>query len=90
MFKYLIAASMALAPTAAEAQTHTITQQRLDVIQKLAEPVCRAAMETKGSAAKEFDKQVTPLLLSDSEYMIMLSLCVLYAQGRIDELKARR
>jgi hypothetical protein len=89
MFKYVIAAVLLLTATPASAQSYTISQQRLTVIQKLAEPVCRASMQTKGDAGKEFDRQVAPLLLSDSEYMLMLSMCILYAQGRIDGIKDR-
>ena len=89
MFKYAIAAALLLTATPASAQTYTISQQRLDTIQKLAEFVCRASMQTKGHAGKEFDRQVTPLLLTDSEYMLMLSMCILYAQGRIDGIKDR-
>ena len=89
MFKYIIAAVVAFTPTAASAQM-MITSGRLNVLTEAAKTVCRSAMETKGNAGDIFDRDTVYLRLNNDEKLYMLSLCVLYAQGRVDELKAAR
>lgn len=91
MFKYLVAAAVALAPMQVSAQPITIavSSDRLTTIQKLAESVCRQTALANGDVEKEYNRIVEPLLLTPDENLIMLSLCVLYGQGRIDSLKVR-
>ena len=88
MLKYLIAAVVALTPTAASAQM-MITSGRQTVLTEAAKSICRNVMESKGKAGDNFDREVSHLNLTTDENLYMLSLCVLYAQGRLDQLKSR-
>ena len=89
MYKYLIAAVVAFTPTVANAQM-MITSGRQAVLTEAAKAVCRTVMESKGKASGTFDREVAYLRLNADETLYMLSLCVLYAQGRLDQIKARR
>ena len=89
MFKYFIAAVVAFTPTAASAQM-MITSGRQTVIKEAAKTVCRNVMETTGQAGDIFDRETVYLRLNGDEKLYMLSLCVLYAQGMIDGLRAAR
>ena len=46
-------------------------------------------METKGKAGDTFDREVAYLKPNADEYLYLLSLCVLYAQGRVDQARSR-
>ena len=85
MLKYLIAASVALTPAAASAQTVSITLTRHSLIKEAAKTICRASMERKGSAADTLEAESAYLKLNQDERLYLVSLCILYAQGRIDE-----
>ena len=89
MLKYIIAAVVAFTPTAASAQM-MITSGRQSVLTEAAKTICRSAMETKGNAGDIFDRETVYLRLNADEKLYMLSLCVLYAQGRVDEARSRR
>lgn len=88
MFKYLIAAVVALTPTVANAQM-MISSGRQSVLTEAAKSICRTVMDSKGKAGDIFDREVSYLRLTPDEKLYLLSLCVLYGQGRIDSLKAR-
>ena len=88
MYKYLIAAVVAFTPTVANAQM-MITSGRQAVLTEAAKTICRTVMESKGGAGPAFDREVAYLRLNADETVYMLSLCVLYAQGRVDQMKAR-
>lgn len=89
MFKYLIAAAVAFTPTAANAQNIVINLDRSTLINEAAKTICRAAMERKGSAMDILTRDSAYLRLTDEERLYLISLCVLYAQGRVDQMKAR-
>ena len=84
MIKYLIAAAVALAPTAANAQTIVLGLNRSNVITEAAKTICRVGMETKGDAVVTINRESAYLNLNQDEKLYLLSLCVLYAQGRVD------
>ena len=86
MFKYLIAAAVAFTPTAANAQNIVIDLDRSTLIKEAAKTICRAAMERKGSAVAILTQESAYLRLTDDERLYLLSLCILYAQGRNDAL----
>ena len=88
MYKYLIAAVVAFTPTVANAQV-MITSGRQAVLTEAAKTICRTVMEGKGKAGDTFDRETAHLRLNRDETVYMLSLCVLYAQGRVDQMKAR-
>ena len=88
MYKYLIAAVVAFTPTVANAQM-MITSGRQAVLTEAAKTICRTVMEGKGKAGDTFDRETAHLRLNRDETVYMLSLCVLYAQGRVDQMKAR-
>ena len=88
MFKYLIAAVVALTPTVASAQM-MISSGRQSVLTEAAKSICRTVMDSKGKAGDIFDREVSYLRLTPDENLYMLSLCVLYAQGRVDQMRAR-
>ena len=88
MFKYIIAAVVAFTPTAASAQM-MISSSRQDMLTEAAKTICRTVMESKGKAGDTFDREVSYLRLTPDENLYMLSLCVLYAQGRVDGFRAR-
>jgi len=90
MFKYLIAAAALLTPTAASAAEIMITSGRQSVLTEAAKTICRTVMETKGRAGETFDREVSYLRLTPDEQVYLLSLCVLYAQGRVDQARAQR
>ena len=87
MLKYLIAASVALTPVAASAQTINvvISLERHSLIQEAAKTICRAAIDRTGSAVAIMNEQSAYLKLNQDERLYLNSLCILYAQGRIDE-----
>lgn len=84
MLKYLIAASVALTPAVASAQTVSISLNRHALIKEAAKTICRYVLETKGDAATLMDQQSAYLKLNEDETLYLTSLCILYAQGRID------
>lgn len=88
MLKYLIAAVVALTPTVANAQM-MISSGRQSVLTEAAKSICRTVMDNKGKASDIFDREVSYLRLTPDENLYMLSLCVLYAQGRVDQMRAR-
>ena len=88
MYKYLIAAVVAFTPTVANAQV-MITSGRQAVLTEAAKTICRTVMEGNGKAGDTFDRETAHLRLNRDETVYMLSLCVLYAQGRVDQMKAR-
>lgn len=88
MFKYIVAAVLAFTPTAANAQM-MITSGRHSVLTEASKTICRTVMESNGKASEVFDREVLYLRLNPDETLYMLSLCVLYAQGRLDQLKAK-
>ena len=88
MFKYAIAAALLFTATPASAQI-MITSGRQEVLTEAAKTICRTVMEGKGKAGDTFDREVSYLRLNADEHLYMLSLCILYAQGRVDQIKAR-
>lgn len=84
MLKYIIAAAVAFAPTAANAQNIVINLDRSTLIKEAAKTICRAAMERKGSAVEILKRESAYLDLTQDERLYLLSLCILYAQGRND------
>ena len=88
MFKYAIAAALLLTATPASAQI-MITSGRQQLIHEAAKSICRTVMERKGKAGDTFAREVSYLRLSPDENTYMLSLCVLYAQGRVDQARSR-
>lgn len=84
MFKYLIAAAVAFAPTAASAQSIVIDLNRSTIIKEAAKTICRASMERKGSAVATLNSESAYLSLNEDERLYLISLCILYAQGRVD------
>ena len=89
MLKYIIAAALLVTATPASAQM-MITSGRQSTLTEAAKTICRSAMETKGNAGDIFDRETVYLRLNADEKLYMLSLCVLYAQGRVDEARSRR
>ena len=89
MFKYLIAAAVALTPTVANAQTVVLDLNRSTLIKEAAKTICRAGMETKGSAVKAVERESAYLDLNRDEKLYLMTLCVLYAQGMVDGMKSR-
>lgn len=89
MFKYLIAAAVALTPAVANAQTVVLDLNRSVVIKEAAKTICRAGMETKGSAVKAVERESAYLDLNQDEKLYLMTLCVLYAQGMVDGMKSR-
>ena len=89
MFKYLIAAAVALTPTVANAQTLVLDLNRSTLIKEAAKTICRAGMETKGSAVKAVERESAYLGLNRDEKLYLMTLCVLYAQGMVDGMKSR-
>lgn len=55
-----------------------------------AKVVCRAAMESKGPASEALQREAAYLRLNADEQLYLLSLCILYAQGRIDQIRSQR
>lgn len=88
MFKCVVAAVLAFTPTVANAQM-MITSGRQSVLTEASKTICRTVIESKGKASEIFDREVSYLRLNSDETLYMLSLCVLYAQGRLDQLKAK-
>lgn len=84
MFKYLIAAAVALTPAVANAQTVVLDLNRSTLIKEAAKTICRASMERKGSAVATLNSESAYLNLNEDEKLYLLSLCILYAQGRVD------
>lgn len=89
MFKYAIAAALLVTSTPASAQI-MITSSRQGLIHEAAKAICRDTMEAPGKAGDIFDRETSHLRLNADEKLYMLSLCVLYAQGRVDEARSRR
>ena len=91
MLKYIIAAALLVTatPTAAGAADLMISSGRQDMLHEAAKTICRNVMESEGRAGPAFDRETAHLRLNRDETVYMLSLCVLYAQGRIDQMKAR-
>lgn len=85
MYKILIAASLALTSTSVAAQPMFIDIERLSSITKAAERICRLAIDLPGSAVDHIKRLSAPMKLTSEEHLILLSLCSLYTQGRIDE-----
>lgn len=85
MIKYLVAAAMLITPTAANAQTVFITLNRLELIREASKTICRAAMERPGAPSKIVKEESAYLSLTQDEELYLLSLCILYAQGRADQ-----
>ena len=90
MLKYFIAMTLALVPTAAQAQGMMISASRQNTLTEAAKTICRTVLESRGTASDSFKREVSYLRLNSDEELYMLSLCILYAQGRVDELKAQR
>ena len=88
MFKYAIAAALLVTATPASAQI-MITSGRQEVIHEAAKTICRMTMESPGKAGDIFDRETAYLRLNADEKVYMLSLCVLYAQGRVDQIRSR-
>ena len=88
MFKYAIAAVLLLTATPASAQM-MISSGRHDMLTEAAKSICRTVMDSKGKASVTFDREVSYLRLTPDENLYMLSLCVLYAQGRVDGFRGR-
>ena len=89
MFKYAIAAVLLITATPASARDMMISSGRQEVIQEAAKTICRMTMEGKGKASENFDREVSYLRLTPDEHLYMLSLCILYAQGRVDQIRSR-
>ena len=89
MFKYFVAAAVALVSTPASAAEIMISSGRQEVLQEASKTICRMVMETKGKAGDTFDREVAYLKPNADEYLYLLSLCVLYAQGRVDQARSR-
>lgn len=85
MLKYLIAASVALTPAVASAQTVSISLTRHALIKEAAKTICRASIDRQGKAADILEDESAYLKLNQDEKLYLVSLCILYAQGRIDE-----
>lgn len=83
-FTMAVAALAMSAPAYADARLE-ITSERLTLLQEASKTICRRAIESSNGAEKEYERAVAYLKLTPSENLIMLSLCILYAQGRIDE-----
>lgn len=90
MLKYIIAAVVAFTPTAAGAAELMISSGRQELLHEAAKAICRNVMESKGGAGPAFDRETAYLRLNRDETVYMLSLCVLYAQGRVDQARAQR
>ena len=84
MFKYIIAAVVAFTPTAASAGTVYLDLDRMNVITEAARTICRASMDKPGNAGTIMDRESSYLRLTSEERLYLYSLCVLYAQGRVD------
>ena len=90
MFKYIIAAVVAFTPVAASAQSIGINLDRMNLITEAAYRICRQSMDgPSGQAGKILERESAYLNLNKDEKLYLLSLCVLYGQGRIDSLKVR-
>lgn len=90
MLKYILGAALAFAPTAAAAQNIIISTAREGTLTEAAKVVCRAAMESKGPASEALQREAAYLRLNADEQLYLLSLCILYAQGRIDQIRSQR
>lgn len=85
MLKYLIAAAVALTPSVASAQTISISLNRHALIKEAAKTICRASIDRPGKAGDIMDQESAYLRLTQDEKLYLVSLCILYTQGRIDE-----
>lgn len=83
MFKYMIAAIALVTPSAASAQSVSVNINRFEIIVEASKTICRIGMNAK-DAGKSVDQNSAYLKLNTDERLLMLSLCVLYAQGRVD------
>ena len=90
MIKYLLPVAFLLSAAPASAQSIDLNLDRMNVITEAAYRICRQSMDgPSGQAAKILERESGYLNLSKDEKLYLLSLCVLYGQGRIDSLKAR-
>lgn len=89
MRKFIFAALALSIATPASAQDLMIGAGRRAVITEAAKSICRSIMESEGKAGDNFDREVAYLNLTQDENLYMLSLCVLYAQGRVDEIRRK-
>lgn len=90
MRKFILAAALLGISTPANAQGIMLSDARRNLLTEAAKNICRSAMELKGRASDIFDRETAYLRLNSDEQLYMLSLCVLYSQGRIDELRRAR
>lgn len=90
MIKYLFPVAFLLSATPASAQSIGINLDRMNLITEAAYRICRQSMDgPSGQAGKILERESAYLSLNKDEKLYLLSLCVLYGQGRIDSLKVR-
>lgn len=85
MYKILIALSLALTSSPAAAQSISLDIDRMSMITDRASTICRLAIDLPGSAVDHIDRLSAPMKLNSQERLLLLSLCGLYTQGRIDK-----
>lgn len=87
MRKVMMALALLMVPTQAGAQMVNVTVDidRWDSLKKLAPMVCKAASKSPvGQSVKTMDS--FGVTLTPDERLLMLTLCSLYIQGKIDAL----
>jgi len=87
MRKIIMAALLLATPTAANAATLSVSLDRYKMIVEQSKSICQTVIDQKGSAKELLDRYSAPLNLNTDEQIIMISLCILYTQGRLDEGK---
>lgn len=91
MRKVMMALALVMVPSQAGAQmvNVTIDVDRWDVVKNAAPIVCRAASKAPaGQVVQKMDS--FGVTLTDAERLLMITLCGLYIQGKIDILSERR
>ena len=84
MIKYAIALAALATPTAAQAEVVVLDLDRMSLIGEAAKTICRSGMESNGHAVATVERESSYLKLNRAERLYLYSLCVLYAQGRVD------
>lgn len=86
MRKLIIAAALALTPTAAGAETFyvMIDLDRYKLVVEAAKSVCPEVIDSSEPVSTVLGRVKTRLNLSPDEHLLLSSLCLLYGRGRAD------
>lgn len=84
MYKAIITAIALISATPANAASVQIDLTRYRVILDAARHICKAAMDLPGAASPIVEARSAYLGLDADEKLFLVSLCAIYAQGRVD------